>query len=203
MGLVKVGVMGGTFDPPHNGHLSMARQVRDRLKLESVIFVPAGQPWFKSEMPVSPAGDRLEMVKLAIASHPFFKLSSIEIDRPGPSYTVDTLVQLRSELSSETELLFLIGWDSLAQLPDWREPSRMIGLCTLVALPRPGYAPDLAALENRIPGISGHIIMLDIPQMEVSATDIRERVARGGDISKLVPERVAEYIRDTGLYRGD
>ena len=203
MGLVKIGVMGGTFDPPHNGHLAMAREVRSRLGLQSVIFIPAGQPWLKSEMPVSPAADRYEMVKLAISTYPYFRPSSIEIDRSGPSYTVDTLIQLRSELSSDSELLFLVGWDSLAQLPDWYQPWRLIGLCTLVALPRPGYAPDLAALEARIPGISGHIIMLDIPTMAVSATEVRERAAQGADISKLVPDRVADYIRDNRLYRQD
>jgi nicotinate-nucleotide adenylyltransferase len=200
--VVKVGVMGGTFDPPHKGHLAVAREARSRLDLSCVIFVPAGQPWLKSEMSVTPAAERFEMVRLAISPYPYFKISSAEVERLGPSYTVDTLAELKADLGSGDELFFLMGWDSLAQLPKWRQAGEIIRLTRLVAVPRPGYSrPDIEAMEREVPGITGRVCFLDIPQMDVSATEIRQRIARGESIGDLVGGPVAEYIKAHGLYR--
>ena len=194
--------MGGTFDPPHQAHLAVAREAWIRLDLSCVMFIPAGQPWLKSESVVSPAADRFEMVRLAISPFPYFRLSSVEVDRLGPSYTVDTLAQLKVDLGSGSELYFLVGWDALAQLPKWRQASEIIRLSRLVAVPRSGYPrPDVEALESDIPGIADRVLFLDMPQMDISATEIRNRVARGESIADLVPEPVDAYIRERGLYR--
>lgn len=202
MAVVKVGVMGGTFDPVHNGHLTIAEEARRKLDLHGVIFIPAGQPWLKSDSIISPAADRLAMVQLAIEPYPYFSLSRIEIDREGPSYTLDTMERLTSELGSGTRLFFLMGWDCLEQLPKWYKIKRLIDLCTLVAMPRPGYTmPDLRILDKKIPGISRKIIMLDSPRIDISATVIRECVAGGKPITGLVPSGVADYIRQKRLYR--
>jgi nicotinate-nucleotide adenylyltransferase len=202
MGVVKVGVMGGTFDPVHNGHIAMAREARDKLNLSYVVFVPAGNPWLKSDVPVTPAEQRLEMVKLAVESYPHFQVSRVEIDRPGPSYTVDTINELKARLGNKNELFFILGWDSLAQLPLWHRASGLVKKCRLVAVPRPGYTkPNLPALEKEIPGITKSMILLDIPLMDIAASDIRERTAHGLSLAGLVPEAVEKYIREKGLYR--
>jgi nicotinate-nucleotide adenylyltransferase len=204
MGVVKAGVLGGTFDPVHNGHIAMARESRDRLGLDYVVFVPAGNPWLKSTAPVTPGEQRLEMVKLAVGPYPYFKVSRIEIDRLGPSYTVDTIKELKSDSDGKTEIFFILGWDSLNQIPRWHKASVLVKLCRLVAIPRPGSnPPDLTALEKEIPGISQSVILLDTPQIDISATDIRERAARSLSLAGLVPEAVEKYIREKGLYRDD
>ena len=196
-----IGVMGGTFDPIHQGHVMVAEETKERLRLTEVLFVPSGQPWLKEGDPILAAEHRLQMVRLAIAARPYFKLSTIEIDRAGPSYTVDTLAELRAKLSAGNELFFILGWDSLAQLPQWREPSRLITMCRLVAVPRPGYSlPDLDSLEAAIPGLSRRLVLLDEPEADISATEIRNRVAQGLSIGHLVPEPVEEYIRQHKLY---
>jgi nicotinate-nucleotide adenylyltransferase len=193
--------MGGTFDPVHNGHLTIAEEARAKLDLHEIIFVPAGQPWLKSDSIISPAIDRLEMVRLAIEPYPYFRLSNIEVERAGPSYTVDTMEQLKTELGENTRLFFLMGWDCLAQLPQWHQIIRLIELCTLVAMPRPGYpGPDLKNLDKAIPGLSAKIVMLDSPRIDISATVIRECVAGGLSISSFVPLKVAAYIRQKRLY---
>jgi len=198
---MKVGVLGGTFDPVHNGHLMVAEQVRIHLSLAEVLFVPAGQPWQKNDQPISSAEHRLQMLRLALADKPNFKLSTIEVERAGPSYTVDTIAELRSQLGTEDELFFIVGWDSLAGLPRWREPSRLVELCSLVVVPRPGYVPpELKALEGLIPGLSRSLTLLDEPEIDVSASAIRQRVAEGLSISGLVPEAVEVYITQHGLY---
>ena len=198
---MKTGVLGGTFDPIHKGHLAVAEEVRLRLNLDEVLFIPVGRPWRKAGSPILPAGHRVEMVRLAIAGRPSFNLSTIEVDREGPSYTIDTLEELQSGPGSGDEILFIVGWDSLTDLPNWMAPERIIRLCQLVAVPRPGYfPPDLQSLEAGIPGISERVILLDRPEVDVSASQIRERVARGLPISGLVPEAVEQYIREHGLY---
>ena len=198
---MKTGILGGTFDPIHKGHLAMAGEVRLRLDLDEVLFIPVGQPWRKTGSPVLPAEHRVEMVRLAITDRPAFSLSTIEVDREGPSYTVDTLEEIRSARADEDELFFIVGWDSLADLPHWRAPEQIVRLCLLVAVPRPGcFPPDLELLEDSIPGVSERIIMLDRPEVDVSASQIRERVASGLPISGLVSEVVEAYIREHGLY---
>ncbi len=198
---MNIGVLGGTFDPIHSGHLIMAEEVRARLDLAEIIFVPTGQPWLKVNSPILVAEHRVQMVRLAIASKPYFKLSTVEIERPGPSYSVDTIAELRGQLGAGDELFFILGWDSLAELPLWREPSRLIEMCRLVAVPRPGYsAPDLKKLEARIPGLSQRVILLEKPEIDISAREIRNRVAKGLSIRHLVPEPVNKYIKQHRLY---
>ena len=198
---MNIGVLGGTFDPVHNGHLIVAEEAKARLNLAEVIFVPAGQPWLKADIPISPAEHRLQMLRLAIADKPHFKLSTIEIERAGASYSVDTIAELQSQLGNGDELFFILGWDSLAELPQWREPKRLIKLCYLVAAPRTGHlCPKLKALEASIPGISQRVMLLDEPEIDISASVIRDRVARGLSVLHLVPEAVNRYIKEHGLY---
>ena len=199
---MNIGVLGGTFDPVHLGHLIMAEEVRVRLDLAEILFVPAGQPWLKPNIPISTAKHRVEMVRLAIADKPYFKLSTMEIERAGPSYTVDTIAELQGQLGAE--LFFILGWDNLAQLPQWHEPSRLVKMCHLVAVPRVGYpAPDLDSLEATIPGLSQATILLDTPLIDINASAIRNRVGQGLSISHLVPEPVERYIKEQGLYSRD
>jgi nicotinate-nucleotide adenylyltransferase len=198
---MNIGVLGGTFDPIHMGHLIIAEEVRARLDLAEVLFVPSGQPWLKMNNVISPAEHRVEMVRLAITNEPSFKLSTMEIERAGPSYTVDTIAELSRQIGVGDKLFFILGWDNLNQLPQWHEPSRLVRLCRLVPVPRVGYpSPDLDSLEAAVPGLSQSIIMLDTPQIEISASEIRERVARGLSIHQLVPELVERYIQEHRLY---
>lgn len=198
---MKVGVLGGTFDPVHNGHITMAEEVMAALRLDRVIFVPAGQPWLKADSPITPVKHRAEMVRLAIAGRAGFELSLVEVERPGPSFTIDTIDDLRKQLGDEAELYFIIGWDSLAQMPQWKDVGRLVKLCRMVSVPRPGWEmPDLRKLEELIPGISQSLILLDKPVIDISATDIRRRVAGDLSLRGLVPEAVADYIRQHKLY---
>ncbi len=198
---MNIGVLGGTFDPIHNGHIIVAEETRAWLDLAEVLFVPAGQPWLKEDSPILAAEHRVQMIRLAIAEQPYFKLSTMEIDRAGPSYTVDTITELQAQLGAGDELFFILGWDSLAQLPLWKEPSRLIKACRLVAVPRPGYSlPDLKFMEPKVPGLSQRVILLDKPEVDIDATEIRNRVAQGLPIGHLVPEPVDEYIRQHKLY---
>ena len=198
---MKIGVLGGTFDPVHQGHLVIAEEAIGRLNLAEILFVPAGQPWLKMDYPISSAEHRVQMVRLAIADKPGFKLSTMEIERDGPTYTVDTIAQLQAQLGTGTELFFILGWDNLNELPQWREPARLVKLCHLVAIPRPGYPlPDLDSLEAVIPGLTSSTIILNTPEIDISASEIRQTVAQGLSISHLVPEPVDRYIREHRLY---
>lgn len=198
----RVGILGGSFDPVHLAHLIIAEEARVQLHLEKVLFVPAGQPYMKAGRGITPAGQRLEMVRLAVASNPHFEASSIDLDRPGPSYTVDTLEVLRDTLPQGRELYFIIGWDSLASLPMWRHPQRILEMCWLVAVPRPGVErPDVKDLERSIPGVSSRIIMLEKPILSISSTELRDKVGRGVSIRYLIPEPVEQFIAEKGLYR--
>jgi nicotinate-nucleotide adenylyltransferase len=199
---MKIGILGGTFDPIHKGHLAIAEEAKTYLGLTEVLFLPAGQPWMKSESRISLACHRIEMIRLAIEGRPCFKLSTIEIESKGPSYSVDTIAKLKARLGESSELYFILGWDSLAQLPLWKEPSRLIEMCFLVAAPRPGYAhPDMKTLEAEIPGLSKRVILMDKPSVDIDATYIRSRVARGLSIKQHVPEEVGKYIKENGLYQ--
>ena len=198
---MNIGVLGGTFDPIHNGHLIVAEEIRTRLNLAEVLFVPAGQPWLKADISILAAEHRVQMVRLAIADKPYFKLSTIEIDRAGLSYSVDTIGELQAQLGAGDELFFILGWDNLAELPQWKEPSRLIKMCRLLVVPRVGYPiPDLESLEAIIPGLSQRVILLDKPEVDISASVIRQRAAQGLSIRHLVPEPVDEYIRRHKLY---
>ena len=196
-----IGVFGGTFDPIHIGHLIIAEEARLRLGLSNVIFVPAGEPWLKGAREISPAAHRLEMIKLAIASNPHFRVSMGDLDRGGPSYTVDTIADLRRDLGEAANFYFILGLDALAEFAMWREPRRIIEMCYLVAARRPEAREfDSESLERSIPGISRRLIILDNPQIGISSSEIRERVAKGLSIRNLVPDAVERYIREQGLY---
>ena len=200
---MKIGVLGGTFDPIHIGHLRVAEEVSASLNLSEIIFMPAGQPWLKGNNAISPAEHRLVMVRLALADKTNFRLSTMEIDRPGPTYTVDTMAELRGELGEGDELFFILGWDNLTQLPRWHEPSRLIKICRLVAVPRVDYpTPDLASLEAALPGLSQRVILLEEPRIDINASDIRQMVEQGLSIHHLVPEAVERYIKEHRLYKG-
>jgi len=197
---MREGLLGGTFDPIHNGHLAIAEGVRARLHLDEVIFMPAGRPRFKENNP-APAAHRTEMVRLAIAGKPYFRLCTLEIERAGPTYTVDTIAELGGQLDSRDKIYFILGWDSLIEFPRWRESSRIIERCFLVAVPRPGSPrPDLDVLEILVPGMAERVIVLDAPRVDISASDIRRQVARGEPVRQFVPGAVADYIREHGLY---
>ncbi|MFC1926650.1 nicotinate-nucleotide adenylyltransferase [Chloroflexota bacterium] len=198
----RVGILGGTFDPIHSGHLGIADEMMRQLELQEILFIPAGQPWLKGQEVISSGAQRLQMVKLAIASNPCFKVSTIELERPGPSYSIDTILDLRGSLGAGVRLFLILGFDALAGLPQWKEPERLAELCQVVGVGRPSYNEfDLNDLEPLIPGASERVIMVDMPQIDVSASDIRRRVSRGLSIRHLVPESVEEYILEHGLYQ--
>jgi len=197
----KIGVLGGTFDPVHLGHIVMAEEVKKALDLAEVLMIPAGQPQSRPAENLTPAKQRLEMLELAVEGKPGLKVSNIEIERKGPSFTVDTLLELKNTYGRGYEIYFILGWDSLAQIPAWHEPSRLINLCYLVAVPRPGFKrPTLKTMEGVVPGISDRVIYMDGPKIDISATEIREKVGRGESIAELVPEAVADYIKKNKLY---
>ena len=200
---MKIGILGGTFDPIHNGHMAIAEEARAYLNLTEVLFLPAGQPWMKSDRPILQGRHRIEMIRLAIEGRPYFKLSTMEVEHQGPSYSVDTIARLKAQSAEASDLYFIIGWDNLARITLWKDPLKLIQLCFLVVVPRPGYdLPDFKKLEAEIPGISKKTIFMDNPRVDISATDIRNKVAQGLSISRLVPEKVAGYIKENGLYIG-
>jgi len=200
--LKNIGILGGTFDPIHLGHLIIAEQTRLKLRLGRVLFVPAGQPWLKADHTIAPQDSRVEMVRLAIEGNPYFELSPIEVERPGPSYTVDTLMALRGQLGAGVNFFFILGSDNLVELTLWKEPAKLVQLCKLVVVPRLGIdIPDLKSLEASIPGISDNVIQLELPIIEISSSQMRQRVAEGLSIRYLVPDEVEQYIVQHSLYR--
>jgi nicotinate-nucleotide adenylyltransferase len=191
--------MGGTFDPIHHGHLVAASEVAAVYDLEEVVFVPTGQPWQKSDREVSPAEHRYLMTVIATASNPRFAVSRIEIDRDGPTYTVDTLRAL-AEQESDAELFFITGADATLEiLHFWKDPNEILDLAHFIAATRPGY--DIAAFEAEAPTRNPHVSVMNIPALAISSTDIRARVREGRPIRYLVPEGVKSYVEKTGLYR--
>ena len=201
----RVGLLGGTFDPVHYGHLVVAEEVRTKLGLAEMVFIPAGQPPHKQGETVTAALHRLAMLELAINSNPYFSISRVDIDRPGPSYTVKTLQLLRESWDRQTALYFIIGWDSLEELATWYDPAGILDqLTALVAVHRPGHqeAPGYRTrLEERLPGIKERLLTMPVPQLEISSTDLRLRVAEGRPIKYQTPEAVEHYIAQHGLYR--
>jgi len=194
-----VGIMGGTFDPIHLGHLVAAEEARLRFELDRVIFIPNGSPPHKPEYIVSPAEHRYAMVVLATASNPHFETSREEIDRDGPSYTVDTMRAYREELGEAARLYFITGADAMLESPTWRQPEEIARVCEFIAVARPGYDLDrLAAAVG--PAIFARVRVLDIPAVEISSTELRRRAAAGEPLRYLVPSAVGEYIRTNRLY---
>lgn len=200
----RLGVYGGTFDPPHMGHLVAAESVREQLGLDRVLFVPAGIPPHKNAGEVAPARHRYLMTVLATLGNPHFATSRFEIERAEPSYTVVTLRALKEEYGPEAELFFILGADALLELPTWREPAAVLELATMVAVTRPGYS--LAPVAERLGDLyrvhQDRIVFVEVPALDIAATDIRERVRAGRSIRYLVPDMVREYIERHGLYRG-
>jgi len=198
---MRVGVFGGTFDPIHVGHLVSAEEVRVKLKLERVVFVPARLPPHKLDQVVSPVDHRLAMIELAIASNPHFAVSRVDIDRSGPSYTVDTIELLRDEWGPSVEIYFIMGSDSLLDILTWHNPQELIRLCRFAVVSRPGYQVDLDELDALLPGVASRVQMLNAPELAISATDIQRRVRKGLSIKYQVPEAVEDYIYQHKLYQ--
>lgn len=194
-----VGILGGTFDPIHHGHLGIAEEAREALGLERVLLVPASSPPHKPGRPVADAAHRLAMVELAIAGNPAFAVSRIEVERGGASYSVDTLEALRSE--GVEQPWFILSAEALAGFPAWREPDRILSLCRLAVVPRGGYDPlDRAWVAERFPGREDRVTFLPGPLLPISGSVVRRRAAVGRSVRYLVPDAVARYIADHHLY---
>ncbi len=192
--------MGGTFDPVHYGHLAAAEEARSRFGLARVIFVPSGRPPHKPELAVTPAEARYEMVVLATASNPAFETSRIELDRPGPSYSADTMEWYRRQFGAEARLYFITGADAVLELMSWHEPERLLQVCELIAVMRPGY--DLGALGEALgPELLERVHSIEAPGVEVSSTELRRRAGSGQSLRYLAPPAVIKYIENRGLYR--
>jgi nicotinate-nucleotide adenylyltransferase len=189
----RLGVMGGTFDPIHHGHLVAASEVATRFHLDEVVFVPTGQPWQKSHQRVSPAEDRYLMTVIATASNPQFSVSRIDIDRGGRTYTIDTLRDLRAE-SPDTDLFFITGADALAQILGWRDADELFSLAHFIGVTRPGHALTDPGLPD------GGVSLVEVPALSISSTDCRARVRQGDPVWYLVPDGVVRYINKRGLY---
>jgi nicotinate-nucleotide adenylyltransferase len=198
----RIGILGGTFDPPHLGHLWLATMAADAIGLGRVLFMPAAQPPHKRTEGMTRATDRLLMTRLAIAGDDAFELTLIEMERSGPSFTIDSVDELRRAYGTDAELFLLMAADSLAQIDTWREPDALLERIEWVVGPRPGVAmPDRSALEERFGAGASRIQLLKGPSLDVSSTEIRERVAAGHAIRYLVPRGVEELITERGLYR--
>jgi nicotinate-nucleotide adenylyltransferase len=196
---VKLGVLGGTFDPVHLGHLVLGEAAREQLELDRVIFVPTGHSWRKADREITGGEDRLAMLRLATAGNPDFEVSSLEVDRPGPSYTEVTLQALLEEHAG-AEIYFILGQDALADLPNWHAPGRILELATLAVASR-GDAPDGGGAEDGLPGFEARLVRLQMPAIGVTATDIRARVRDGRSIRYQAPDSVAQYIARRKLYQ--
>jgi nicotinate-nucleotide adenylyltransferase len=203
---MRVGVLGGTFDPPHMGHLILAEEAHQALGLTRVLFVPAGEPWRKAGRELSPREHRLAMLRLAVADNPAFAVSTAEVDRQGPSYTAETLAELREQLGSESELFFIMGADSLADFPHWHQPRRILELACLAVAERSPVGDE--GFEEGVPeelaeDLRGRVVWLTMPLIAISASAVRQRVRQGLSVRYWVPEAVAQYVREHGLYTGD
>ncbi|MGN6608376.1 MAG: nicotinate-nucleotide adenylyltransferase [Jatrophihabitans sp.] len=190
----RLGIMGGTFDPIHHGHLVAASEVASEFGLDEVVFVPTGAPWQKAERDVSPAEHRYLMTVIATASNPGFWVSRVDIDRPGPTYTIDTIRDLAAQFP-EAELSFITGADALAQILSWKDAEEAMELARFIGVTRPGYELKVDHLP------SDSVMLIDVPAMAISSSDCRARVEAGHPIWYLVPDGVVQYISKHGLYR--
>ncbi|WP_083789978.1 MULTISPECIES: nicotinate-nucleotide adenylyltransferase [Thermomonospora] len=191
----RLGIMGGTFDPIHHGHLVAASEVAHLFRLDEVVFVPTGRPWQKSERQVTAAEDRYLMTVIATASNPRFSVSRVDIDRPGPTYTIDTLREMRKIYGPQTELFFITGADALAKILTWRNAADMFNLAHFIGCTRPGH-------RLADPGLpKGRVSLVEVPALAISSTECRDRVRAGEPIWYLVPDGIVQYINKRGLYR--
>jgi nicotinate-nucleotide adenylyltransferase len=190
----RVGVMGGTFDPIHHGHLVAASEVASLFALDEVVFVPTGEPWQKTDRAVTPGEDRYLMTVIATASNPRFSVSRVDIDRAGPTYTIDTLRDIRAHLGDDVELYFITGADALTQIFTWRDVDELFDIAHFVGVTRPGHT-----LAD--PGVpEGRISLVEIPALAISSTDVRDRVQSHRPVWYLVPDGVVQYIAKRDLY---
>jgi nicotinate-nucleotide adenylyltransferase len=195
LGARRIGIMGGTFDPIHHGHLVAASEVADRFGLDEVVFVPTGQPWQKGVKEVSPAEDRYLMTVIATASNPRFQVSRVDVDRGGPTYTVDTLRDMRAAYGPKAELFFITGADALEKILSWKDTDTMFELAHFVGVTRPGFP----LTDQHLPADT--VSLVQVPAMAISSTDCRARVAAGKPVWYLVPDGVVQYIAKRRLYR--
>lgn len=195
----RLAVMGGTFDPIHFAHLLIAEDIRRRFKLPRVLFMPSGSPPHKHDRDVSPAEDRYIMALLATSDNPHFSVSRLEIDRPGPSYTIDTLRSLKAKLGEGAQIYFVTGADAVLEIPTWREPDAILEEAIVVAVPRPGFNLDRLN-ETLGPRRASKIMLVEAPLANISSTMIRDLVAKGESIRYLTPRPVIDYIYKHGLY---
>jgi len=198
----RVGIMGGTFDPIHNGHLACAEEAMGQFDLDEVIFVPTGNPPHKANEQVTPARERLTMVHLATIGHPRFRVSPVEIDMPGPSYTAETLAYFRSELGEAAKLFFITGADAVLEILHWRDPEKLMSMCSIIAATRLGYSGErLQTFLEEVKRETNHeVLQMKIPVLQISSTDIRRRVRESKPIRYLVPQAVYQFIEKEGLY---
>ena len=198
---LRIGLMGGTFDPVHLGHLVTAEEARDHFRLDQVIFVPAGMPPHKKDYAITDAVHRYEMTKLAIASNPYFQISDVEIKRPGNSYAIDTVSYFAKAYGKNCLLFFITGADAILEILTWKQVHRLVGLCEFIAATRPGYNLELDPTLEQLPPVArDRIHQLEVPALAISSTDIRCRVQEKRTIKYLLPEAVENYILAKGIY---
>ena len=199
----QIGLFGGTFDPPHLGHLILASEAYSQLELDRLLWILTPEPPHKQDQSITSIAHRLEMVKLAIEGNPIFELSRIELDRPGPHYTLDT-IELIAKQYPNSDITPIIGGDSLRDLPKWKRPKELLQACHWVGvMHRPGEQEDLKALENDLPGISSKVHYVDATLLEIASREIRNRIANGKQFRYYLPPAVYEYIRKHHLYQPD
>ncbi len=197
----RIGVFGGTFDPPHVAHLILACEARAQLRLDRLLWVLTAIPPHKLGQVITPLEDRLAMLQLALAAEPSFEISRVDIDRPGPHYSTDTMRLLR-KANPAARWVFLIGEDSLRDLATWHEPAKLVAECDEIGvMRRPGVLTDPTNIENEVPGITAKLHFVDAPLLEIASNDIRRRVEEGRPFRYFVPEEVYQYIVEKGLYR--
>ena len=194
---MRIGVLGGTFDPPHIAHLILAEQAREQVALDEVWFIPAGDPWRKASRDVTPAAHRIAMTRLVVEGVPGFLVDDCEVKRDGPTYTVDTLRELRERIHEDDELFLLLGEDALADIPNWRDPERLADHAYIVVAPREG-----AEGPSTLPFDPLRVLRIEMPYVAVSSTDLRARARLGRSLRFFVPEAVAAYIEKNELYQG-
>ncbi|HEV2527657.1 MAG TPA: nicotinate-nucleotide adenylyltransferase [Thermomicrobiales bacterium] len=195
----RIGVYGGTFDPPHLGHLIIASETRITLELDEIVFVPAGQPPHKDPARVTPAAARLEMLRLAIADNPNFRIDTLEIERDGRSWTAETLMELTSR-EPDADHWFLMGADSLAALHTWRQPDQILALARIAVAARPGTTIQLDDVHSRVPATRGRVDLVDVPLIDIASHTLRHRARQGIPLDYLVPDSVSRHIARTGIY---